>query len=245
MGEPRAYDNESRVAGVQSRFRWILRPGNDLFLVLNRGWHDELEGPFVPEFNHESVKLQTRSGSERPVRGTMIACVMRSSRPSRPHGCAPATSSPIRSRSGSPRAACTGSCLCANLTAGRWPPAICLQTVAGGRVTAKLVFTFRDGSVSEETAVFSQRGHFEADRRPPRAEGPGVPASARPDDRRSYRRSHRPLHQRSRRGEGGIRAHGAAGGPGKRPDHDGAQEPSRGVHRDAVDGGRPRRSRAW
>jgi hypothetical protein len=35
-----------------------------------------------------------------------------------------------------------------------------LQTVAGGRVTAKLVFTFRDGSVSEETAVFSQRGHF-------------------------------------------------------------------------------------
>ena len=35
-----------------------------------------------------------------------------------------------------------------------------LQTVAAGRVTAKLVFTFRDGSVSEETAVFSQRGHF-------------------------------------------------------------------------------------
>jgi hypothetical protein len=35
-----------------------------------------------------------------------------------------------------------------------------LQTVAAGRVTAKLVFTFRDGSVSEETAVYSQRGHF-------------------------------------------------------------------------------------
>ena len=35
-----------------------------------------------------------------------------------------------------------------------------LQTVAAGRVTARLVFTFRDGSVSEETAVFSQRGHF-------------------------------------------------------------------------------------
>ncbi len=52
------YDNESRVAGIQSRFRWILRPGNDLFLVLNRGWHHDLDGPFVPEFNHESVKLQ-------------------------------------------------------------------------------------------------------------------------------------------------------------------------------------------
>jgi len=35
-----------------------------------------------------------------------------------------------------------------------------LQTVAAGRVTAKLVFKFPDGSISEETAVFSQRGHF-------------------------------------------------------------------------------------
>jgi hypothetical protein len=31
------YDTESRIAGVQSRFRWILKPGNDLFVVLNRG----------------------------------------------------------------------------------------------------------------------------------------------------------------------------------------------------------------
>ena len=36
-----------------------------------------------------------------------------------------------------------------------------LQTVAAGRVTAKLVFTFRDGPAQRrETAVFSQRGHF-------------------------------------------------------------------------------------
>jgi hypothetical protein len=35
-----------------------------------------------------------------------------------------------------------------------------LQTVAAGRVTAKLVFKFSDGSISEETAMFSQRGHF-------------------------------------------------------------------------------------
>ena len=32
------YDNESRVVGVQSRVRWILQPGNDLFLTVNRGW---------------------------------------------------------------------------------------------------------------------------------------------------------------------------------------------------------------
>src|SRR5207248_3118305 len=33
------YDNQSRIAGLQSRFRWILQLGNDLFLVLNRGWY--------------------------------------------------------------------------------------------------------------------------------------------------------------------------------------------------------------
>jgi hypothetical protein len=32
------YDSESRIVGFQSRFRWILRPGNDLFLVVGRGW---------------------------------------------------------------------------------------------------------------------------------------------------------------------------------------------------------------
>ena len=32
-------DSESRVLGVQSRFRWIIKPGSDLFLVINRGWY--------------------------------------------------------------------------------------------------------------------------------------------------------------------------------------------------------------
>ena len=55
------YDNESRVVGVQSRFRWILQPGNDLFLTLNRGWRRNLEeGRFVfePIFDRASAKLQ-------------------------------------------------------------------------------------------------------------------------------------------------------------------------------------------
>ena len=34
------------------------------------------------------------------------------------------------------------------------------QTVAADRVTARLVFHFKDGSLSDETAVFSQRDHF-------------------------------------------------------------------------------------
>jgi uncharacterized protein DUF5916/cellulose/xylan binding protein with CBM9 domain len=53
------YDNESRVAGLQSRMRWILQPGNDLFLVLNRGWEKSLlEDRFQPVFDRGSVKLQ-------------------------------------------------------------------------------------------------------------------------------------------------------------------------------------------
>jgi hypothetical protein len=53
------YDNESRIAGLQSRFRWILQPGNDLFLVLNRGWYRTLdENRFEPSFDRGSAKLQ-------------------------------------------------------------------------------------------------------------------------------------------------------------------------------------------
>jgi hypothetical protein len=53
------YDSESRLLGVQSRFRWILKPGNDLFVVLNRGWyHREIDGRNIPSFDKGSVKLQ-------------------------------------------------------------------------------------------------------------------------------------------------------------------------------------------
>ncbi|HEX7484896.1 MAG TPA: DUF5916 domain-containing protein [Vicinamibacterales bacterium] len=53
------YDSESRLLGVQSRFRWILKPGNDLFLVVNRGWyHREWDNRYLPSFDKGSVKLQ-------------------------------------------------------------------------------------------------------------------------------------------------------------------------------------------
>ena len=44
--------------GIQSRFRWILKPGNDLFLVLNRGWLRTFEGPYKPVFDKGTAKLQ-------------------------------------------------------------------------------------------------------------------------------------------------------------------------------------------
>jgi hypothetical protein len=35
-----------------------------------------------------------------------------------------------------------------------------IQRAQGGRVTSRLMYHFTDGSLSDETAVFSQRGHF-------------------------------------------------------------------------------------
>jgi hypothetical protein len=52
------YDSDSRILGFQSRFRWILKPGNDLFLVVGRGWYRRFDGDYLPSFDKGSVKLQ-------------------------------------------------------------------------------------------------------------------------------------------------------------------------------------------
>jgi hypothetical protein len=52
------YDSESRILGFQTRFRWILKPGNDLFLVLNRGWERTFDHQYVSSFDRGTVKLQ-------------------------------------------------------------------------------------------------------------------------------------------------------------------------------------------
>ena len=52
------YDNESRILGFQSRFRWTLKPGNDLFLVLNRGWYRTFDGDYLMSFDRATAKLQ-------------------------------------------------------------------------------------------------------------------------------------------------------------------------------------------
>jgi hypothetical protein len=38
------FDSVSDVLGWQARFRWIVRPGNDLYLVYMHNWQDELLG---------------------------------------------------------------------------------------------------------------------------------------------------------------------------------------------------------
>ena len=52
------YDSESRELGFQSRFRWILKPGNDLFIVANRSWERDVDGSYEGSFHKVSMKLQ-------------------------------------------------------------------------------------------------------------------------------------------------------------------------------------------
>ncbi|MGH9173029.1 MAG: hypothetical protein ACRD1H_01660, partial [Vicinamibacterales bacterium] len=35
------FDTVSRVLGWQARFRWTLKPGNDLFFVYTQNWLDD------------------------------------------------------------------------------------------------------------------------------------------------------------------------------------------------------------
>ncbi len=54
------YDNVSRNLGWQSRARWILRPGNDVFFVFTQGWIQEQQGGyrFTPQESKVSAKIQ-------------------------------------------------------------------------------------------------------------------------------------------------------------------------------------------
>ncbi len=52
------YDTDSRELGFQSRLRWRMRPGSDLFVVFNRGWIHEADGTYRPYFDRGSAKIQ-------------------------------------------------------------------------------------------------------------------------------------------------------------------------------------------
>lgn len=50
-------DNQSKELGWQSRLRWIHRDGQELFLVANLGWLEELDGSIVPTERDMAMKL--------------------------------------------------------------------------------------------------------------------------------------------------------------------------------------------
>jgi hypothetical protein len=52
------YDTVSGVAGWQSRFRWILKPGNDLYVVYTQNWFDD---PLLSQFVALDRRLSTKA----------------------------------------------------------------------------------------------------------------------------------------------------------------------------------------
>jgi len=52
------FDNESRNLSWQSRTRWILRPGNDFFIVFTQGWIQDAQGGF--RFRAQDSRLSTK-----------------------------------------------------------------------------------------------------------------------------------------------------------------------------------------
>jgi hypothetical protein len=52
------YDNRSRNLGWQSRARWTLQPGNDLFVAFNQGWIQE--DPDSNRFSVQDTKLSAK-----------------------------------------------------------------------------------------------------------------------------------------------------------------------------------------
>lgn len=51
------YDTDSRNIGLQSRLRWILKPGNEFFVVLNHAWQENLFDRFESAQARFRVKL--------------------------------------------------------------------------------------------------------------------------------------------------------------------------------------------
>lgn len=55
------YDTDSQNVGANTRLRWTIKPGNDLFIVWNRGWQRLLTRPdlsLVPQTDLIAVKLR-------------------------------------------------------------------------------------------------------------------------------------------------------------------------------------------
>ncbi|MHC4943775.1 MAG: carbohydrate binding family 9 domain-containing protein [Planctomycetota bacterium] len=51
-------DNVSDNLGLQSRFRWIIEDGRELFFVINSSWIEESDGSIVPVEQDYTVKLE-------------------------------------------------------------------------------------------------------------------------------------------------------------------------------------------
>ena len=80
------YDNRSRNLSWQSRMRWTMQPGNDLFFIVNQGWIHDLNDRgfrFSPEDTQLSTKVQytfrlSRLDARCPAKsGSFDTCIRR------------------------------------------------------------------------------------------------------------------------------------------------------------------------
>ncbi len=67
------YDTVSRVMGWQSRYRWIMKPGNDLYLVYTHNWLDD---PWPADSSHSTgsspLKCCIHTGSRHDPEGRPV-----------------------------------------------------------------------------------------------------------------------------------------------------------------------------
>jgi len=56
------YDTDSQTVGSNTRLRWTIRPGNDLFIVWNRGWQKVIritgDTNLIPDSELLAIKLR-------------------------------------------------------------------------------------------------------------------------------------------------------------------------------------------
>lgn len=95
-----------------------------------------------------------------------------------------------------------------------------VQLSANDRLTNYLVFPFKDGSLHDETAVYSQRGNFRLFTYHLIQKGPTFGPSHRHLLRHHLQQRDGPLLGTRRQREGHHRSHGIAAGHRQRPDPD-------------------------
>jgi hypothetical protein len=103
---------------------------------------------------------------------------------------------PVRHREGTAH----GFLLVRTLEGTAIAPGDLVQVPHGDQITSRLAFNFEDGSIDDETTVYSQRVVFRLISDHHVQKGPLIPQSYRHVDRWFYRKSCGPFHRRQRWG---------------------------------------------
>ena len=71
------YDSVTRILGWQSRFRWIVRPGNNIYFVYIHNWIDDLtRGRYTLDRSAATKVIYTHSFSAAPLSQAPAFCTV-------------------------------------------------------------------------------------------------------------------------------------------------------------------------